>query len=205
MPTAAAPITSVPVVSIATFQPQHAWSWAYYTKDGAFYSSERYEVISVEGSIVTLEMASRFKESDPYRFHHRLVVDVKKCLEAYATAGVKKNWAFKMYYWTGGTWDSVGTPPSTAAFEEKFNCNSHVVKTADMETLFGKAESALGGQNIFQQKSKKRADMAWFFLEGSNAGIAAQRFADIHDRDFGYLMLFLGTSLVDTPTEAFSF
>jgi hypothetical protein len=197
-----APSASVPVVSIDTFQPHHAWSWAYYTKDKVFYSSERYEVISVQGTVVTIEMATKFKELDPYKFHHRLVVDVQKCRDAYKNANTKKPWSFEMYNWTGKSWNNVGTP-TNAAFEEKFNCNPHIFKTTSKQTLFSISEPEVGSQNIFQQKNSGRSDATWYFLDGPNKGIAAQRFAGLSEKDYGYLMAFLEFTYVTEATAAF--
>lgn len=197
--------SAVPVISMDDFAVNKTWTWSYFTKKNEFYSSERYRVIAVKGSQVELEMASTFKPGQPVKTHHHLVVDVSKCLAAYEKPGVKKTWAFKMYYWNGSKWESAGDSIPNAAFEEKFNCNPHVVSTPSMETVFDVASPLVSAnsEKIFQQRKNKRQDGSWYFLEGENAGVVAQRFADTHDEDYGYMLVFQGTGFVAGTTPMF--
>jgi hypothetical protein len=194
---------TVPVVSLETFEINKAWTWSYYNKAGEFYSSERYQVLEIKNGTVVLEMASRYKVGEPLRAHHRLHVNVENCLKAYKNPGTKGAWGFQMFYWNGTYWDSAGNVP-TAAFEEKFNCNPHVTHTSNFDTLFAISIPELGAVEIFQQRQNSHITSSWYFKNGENAAIAAQRVStQEQDSAYGYQLIFQGSSYVLGPTPKY--
>ncbi|HMN70065.1 MAG TPA: hypothetical protein PKC28_16100 [Bdellovibrionales bacterium] len=100
------------------------WIWDYYDITEQLYSTERYTVVGYEGARAVIEMATLFPGKAEFLAHHRLVVDVNECLEAYASPMRRKPWMLRMRYWNGRKWNAVA-PKGTIAFEEKFNCDSY--------------------------------------------------------------------------------
>lgn len=175
-------VSRLPVVSVETFQPGRSWTWNYW--DGSeIYSSERYTVLSVQGSVVWIEMATRLAGQTEYYPHHRLKVSVDKCLQSYKTSGEPRPWSFSMYYRDGEQWVEM-VMSKTLAFEEKFNCNPHrYAKASSYLTMFRDASEG----RLFQQKRWGRIESSWFLLEGVEAGVAAEK--DFrHEAGTSYLM-----------------
>ena len=161
--------TRLPVISASDFSVGSSWTWDYTVQNGAPWSTERYTVISKNMSTVLLEISSDYGGSQNLKPNTRLEVDVTKCLNAYANPVQKKPWSFKMYSLTGATWTEF-TPPSTLAFEEKFNCNprEYLATGAPYLTVY----SAIDGTRVFQQMLWRKLASTWFALQGPEAGVA---------------------------------
>lgn len=110
--------------------PLHAtWVWAYSAFDvqkqvwKAPYLYEQYTVVAVEGSIVTMEMASGSEFPVIHQAHHKFVADVSKCLVAYGDYKTKKPWTVVFYTKSfGPQWELVSSAHKPLVFTEKFNC-----------------------------------------------------------------------------------
>lgn len=169
---------ALPTVSPDTFHVGDAWSWKYTAPDGKFYSQERYTVVGKAGSIVQIEMATRYEAEAEFKPHHRIEADVNRCLAAYSNAVEKKPWSFAMYYFENGRWNRVQND-KTLAFEEKFNCDSFERDNRDWRTVFGVFESgAYAGRAFFEQKLWRRMPGSHFFLDGEDAGVMATKQMD---------------------------
>lgn len=175
---------SVPVVSAQTFSVGKSWTWDYFELTGAMYSTERYTVLSVQGSVVWIEMASDYRGGQNLNSHHRIRVDIEKCLAAYKNPAQKKPWSIQMYYLVNGSWEKFDQN-KTLAFEEKFNCNPHVFthRSAAYLTIF----ETVDGVPAFQQKRFGQIESSWFGMSGSLAGIGVQK-KFISDPGLNYVM-----------------
>jgi hypothetical protein len=164
--------TFLPVVSPSDFSVGTAWTWDYVDQTGAPWSTERYTVISQNGSTVLLEISSDYGAGHSLKPNTRLEVDVAKCLNAYSNPAQKKPWSFKMYSLSGASWTEYSAP-STLAFEEKFNCNprEYLKASAPYLTVY----SEIGGLRVFQQKLWRKILSSWFALDGPSAGVAISK------------------------------
>lgn len=159
---------SVPVVEARLFEPARFWEWTY-TENQQFYSIERYSVVRREGSTILLEMSSRLAGEAVYRVHHRLEVDLERCLAAYRNPVAPRGWSYQMYYVHEGKWIKFD-PGSTLAFEEKFNCNPHVYQSygAPFKTFL----YPHGNEFLFEHKRWGKLEATRFYGSGANAGLA---------------------------------
>ena len=130
----------VATVSLADFAQNKSWSWEYRRDSGELYSTERYTVTNVANGTVTLDMSTTFPDTGNFESHHRIVVNVARCLKAYANPAQFEPWSMRMFHRNGAQWEEVQTT-STLAFEEKFNCNPYRNDSRDFKTVFKNSEA----------------------------------------------------------------
>uniref|UniRef100_A0A0G4FWZ2 Sulfatase-modifying factor enzyme domain-containing protein n=1 Tax=Chromera velia CCMP2878 TaxID=1169474 RepID=A0A0G4FWZ2_9ALVE len=176
--------TDVPVaVSPSSFPVGMQWVWQYEDSQSVVSSWERYEVTKREAdNIVVLEMASRFpdKPKADFTVHHRMTVDVQKCLDAYRDLRRPKGWALKKFeYLSDGKWMPGGSGKNRQAFEEKFNCIASVDEK-EQRYVYESKEISLpvtGKTRVFRQGRKftPRGQYDSWYFQGPDAlgGIAA--------------------------------
>mgnify|MGYP001120615272 CR=1 FL=1 len=161
----------LPVVSEEDFAPGNRWTWDYFDKDEELYSSETYTVLENEDGLLLFEMSTEFPDATQDRIHHRLQVDLNKCLASYKNPADMKVWSIKLHAWNGSQWIDAGVT-NTLAFEEKFNCNPNVGRSSvQWATLFRGTERG----ELFQLQVKTRLASSWFFHDGENAAIQAEK------------------------------
>jgi hypothetical protein len=165
----AAVIDRLPIVTAETFVPGRSWVWTYY-EDETVYSTEKYTVLSRQGSVVRLEMASHYGQETEFKAHHRLEVDIAKCLDAHSRRHDYRGWSIKMFHLNAGRWELIDNPQHTKPFEEKFNCDPHVRTERAKATVIGRD---LRGNHVFQQRRYGVDKGTWFHLEGEEGGTAA--------------------------------
>jgi hypothetical protein len=160
--------SALPTVSFDFFRPGRAWTWEYRRADnGSLYSTETYSVVQRAGRQVLLEMSTSFPGQGVWRAHHRLLVNVDRCLAAYRNPVVKEPWSFRMFFKDqSGRWIET-EPPTTLAFEEKFNCNPHMHDSREYLTVVR--------EDAFMHKRWRTLEGSWFSLEGSEAGVMAEK------------------------------
>jgi hypothetical protein len=163
------PSTSLPTVSSANFAVGQSWTWDYFDPSDKIYSTERYTVIAKKGDVVLIEMASDYSGGQNLQPHHRIQVDVAKCLAAYKNPVQKKPWRFAMYYLSQGKWTEIDQE-NTLAFEEKFNCNGHLYSKPSEPYLT--AFDQVDGQPVFSQKLWRKLEGSWFASSGSLQAMA---------------------------------
>lgn len=163
------PAVDLPVVSVDDFTVGKTWIWDYFESDGSIYSTERYEVLAVQGSVVLLELSSDYGGGQNLKPNHRLQVDVSQCLRAYRNPVQKQPWKFTMLYLSSGKWTAI-EQTNTLGFEEKFNCNprEYLSASAPYLTVYGERN----GEPVFQQKLWRRINGSWFGLTGEHRAIA---------------------------------
>lgn len=168
-------VAALPVVSFEFFTPGRSWTWDYRrVDDGVLYSSETYTVIQRAGRQVLLEMSTVFPGRGAWGAHHRLLVNVDKCLAAHAGTGVPAKWSFRMFYKkSDGRWEETW-PPSTLAFEEKFNCDSHVRDMPEFLTIFRDGQRG----REFMHKVRRVIEGSWFSIDGESAGVMSAKIFD---------------------------
>ena len=162
----------VPVIQVSDFQVGRHWIWDYVQPSGQIYSTERYEVLSVNGSTVLIEMSSDYGGGQNFKAHTRIEVNVDQCIAAYRNRAAKTPWSFTMYSIVDGAWSPYDAP-KTLAFEEKFNCNPHV--QTDVWDDYLTAFSVIDNEPVFEQKLWRRIDLSWYSLSGPNTAVAFQK------------------------------
>lgn len=161
----------LPVIQAGDFTVGRAWTWDYSQTDtGERTSSETYTVIERTGSKVLIEMSSMLADETQYRAHHRLLVDVDRCLAAYPSASLRRPWSFRMYYFSEGLWQEM-VPPTTLAFEEKFNCNPWVMDSSTNLTVF--RDGPRGRE--FMHMPNRRIEASWFSEAGSDPAVLSEK------------------------------
>jgi hypothetical protein len=144
----------LPVISLQQLRTGSYWTWTYYTSGDHSKpdSSEKYEVIGTQGSLITFEMSSRHDEQSPFTPHTRFKADVSKCYRAFNDPKLKLNFMIHLYPRTNGIWETTPIPTRATAFEEKFNCNPivHSSRNSMYETRF----EGSGPDALFQQWPK---------------------------------------------------
>ena len=160
----------IPMISREQLKVGNYWIWTYYT-DGNLskpYSAERYEVVSVEGTLVTIEIWSRYQERGDFTPSARFRTDVAHCERAFQRPDIKLNFLIKLYPMENGNWAKIPIPNAATAFEEKFNCNPILStrKNSMYETRFHTMETQFGTSELFQQwpKYSKSQIQAFYFL-----------------------------------------
>jgi hypothetical protein len=131
------------------------WSWTYY-KDGdltEFYSAEIYTVVEVSGSLITIEIQSKYSASGEFKANTRFRTDISKCYQAFGNPEHKKEFTIDLFPMQDGQWATVPYQVSSNAFEEKFNCNPaiHSANNSLYETRFDSAHTPWGEEHLFQQ------------------------------------------------------
>lgn len=163
---------ALPTVQVSDFTVGRSWTWDYTQADGHLYSTERYTVVGVEGSVVLLEIASDYGGGQNLRPNTRVQADVAKCLAAYSNPHQKKPWSITMFSLSAGRWTEFEAP-STLAFEEKFNCNPR--EYLQMSDPYLTVYSVVDGVRVFQQKLWRRLTSSWFAAEGPERAVAVQK------------------------------
>jgi hypothetical protein len=162
-------VDTLPMVKSSEFTVGRTWVWNYF-EGSRIFSTERYQVLARAGSVVTIEMASHYDNEGTFKAHHRLEVDLERCLDAHSRLHDYRPWALKMYFLNGAQWERTESVQHTLPFEEKFNCDPHVRTLRPKATVFGTDPS---GNPVFQQRRYGVDRGTWFHLEGENAGTAA--------------------------------
>lgn len=164
----AAPVEPLPVVNASWFTPGRSWTWDYFRTSGELYSTETYTVVQRNGDEVWLEMSTQFPGGDRYSGHHLLQVPVNRCLAAYRNRFVVQPWSFRMFYRdSSGQWTRT-EPPTTLAFEEKFNCNPHIHDSNEFLTIFR------DDGHEFMHKRWRTVEGSWF---GPDAVLVEKNFS----------------------------
>lgn len=169
---------ALPLVQPAQLAPGAHYTWTYF-KNGAPYSTERYEFEAVKGTRYVFVMRSRIdaEGETELRPTHRVTVDYARCLEAHRDPRTKHNFLIEM--------QSLGSPGSPAyfqaatAFEEKFNCHGIAREgfPSPYQTVFAELATPFGQSTLFQQK-RNPADqlLAFYFLDHpALAGVAYRK------------------------------
>lgn len=159
----------MPVVTFQDFPVGQSWIWDYFDPSGAVYSTERYTVLKAQGSTLLIEMASDYSGGQNLKPHHRMVVDLSKCLAAYRNPVQKKPWHFRLFYLNQSRWVET-EPANTLAFEEKFNCNGHRYEKPSLPYLT--VEGVFESQPVFMQKLWRKIEGTWFGIAGRYRAIA---------------------------------
>ncbi|MEO5970150.1 MAG: hypothetical protein ABIQ95_09500 [Bdellovibrionia bacterium] len=161
----------IPIVSREQFKVGNYWVWTYYT-DGDFskpYSSEKYEVVSVEGTRVTIELQSRPQDRGEFTSKVRFRADFTQCENAFQRRDVKVNFMVALFPLENGNWAKTPIPSPATIFEEKFNCNPilHSKKNSMYETRFETMKMQSEAFELFQQwpKYSKSQILAFYFLD----------------------------------------
>lgn len=119
---------AAPQIHISEFSQGKTWTWDYYDDQKQLYSTERYEVLSVRGNVVQIEMATEFPSKPGFTAHHRFEADVSRCLNA------NNSWQLRTWFLNGSKWEEYSNP-KTLMFEEKFNCLPEAIDW--VKTIFG--------------------------------------------------------------------
>lgn len=163
---------SIPVVDTATFTEGKSWTWEYFNEANELHSTERYTVVKVrKDQKVLIEMATQFPGQTEFTTHHRLLVQVDRCLRAYRYPSRKMPWSYRMFYKDSGGWQDL-TPPNTLAFEEKFNCNPHHHDSRELLTEFKDSEQG----RLFRHQRLRTKGGTWFHADGEQSAVAAEKF-----------------------------
>lgn len=168
--TTALTMERVATVTAHDFQVGRQWRWNYYDGKGAVYSSEQYTVIQNLNGEILIEMSTHFPGQTLFKPHHRILVRVEDCLRAYRDPFEKWAWSMRMFYLDKGTWNET-TPPSTLAFEEKFNCNPYKHDSREFLTEFRTSQAG----ELFAQRRWRRLESSWFMRYGPNAGVSFEK------------------------------
>lgn len=149
---------TLPIASPEQFVNGNTWTWTYYSNGDLSrpYSSEKYEVIRVEGSLVTFEIQSKYSEKSSFSPNTRFKVNLEKCKQAFSNPDVKVNFMIALYPLQNGVWERTPIWSSATAFEEKFNCNPiiHSRRNSLYETRFQKFLFGGVEELFFQQWPK---------------------------------------------------
>jgi hypothetical protein len=169
--------TTAPVVktvSAVFFVPGKSWNWKYYA-DGVLYSTEKYTVLESAPTRVLIQMSTKLPGQDQFFVHHLLEANPERCLRARKNPADIRPWSIKLYYRDNGAWTLVDGLTTTAAFEEKFNCNPNVIKNVQSKTLFKTADTDLGVQELFQQRKYRHDISSWYFNVAEYPGVMAYK------------------------------
>ena len=167
----------LPVVSEDFFAKGSYWIWDYYKKSSPenIYSSEKYEVSKKEKNIITLIISTRNNSDLLYKKHHKIVVDLEKCLDSYANKVHRVPWRVRTYYYQN-KWVEYHIP-STKIFEEKFNCDPHVRHKKTKTHYQSFHHPSLGVLDLFAQvKFNILSNVSWFLeKEGGLQGVLIRK------------------------------
>lgn len=165
-----AEVVGPPVATITaeTFSVGQMWHWNYY-QDGALYSTERYTILEARPDHVVIQMSRRIAGEADFTIHHLQEVNPQRCLQAYKNPADPRPWSIKLFFKNQGRWEAMEGLTSTLAFEEKFNCNPHRLKSPYRNTYFEVKDTALGAQELFQQRKGPADNSSWYFNQGSSA------------------------------------
>jgi hypothetical protein len=156
------------------FTPGKSWLWKYY-QDGVLYSTEKYTVLESAPNRVLIQMSTKLPGQTEFFVHHKLEANPQRCLRAHRNPAEYRPWMINLYYRDDGQWTLVDGLTTTAAFEEKFNCNPHRLRTAQVKTFFQTLTTDLGGQEIFQQRKGFYDESSWYFDLPDYPGVMAYK------------------------------
>lgn len=175
-------LSVLPVIRTEDFWIGREWTWDYVNVDGKAYATEQYTVIEREGSQVTFELASTYSLTPFYSLtvppHHRLRVDIDRCLRAHRNAADPQTWSIELLFWEAKSesWVSAGIS-SPLAFEEKFNCNPHPQATT---WQWGTEYDVKQAVPAFHHLRKTGTQTSWFEISGEDAAVAIEK--EFHHR-----------------------
>lgn len=167
----------LPTVGPSTFVVGQEWIWDYSDTAGNPYSTERYRVVEVRGTVVEIEMASTYGrpagQDVPDEPHHRFVADVARCRRAHANPADPQPWSIELFYRDPTTkqWISSGRQ-HPLAFEEKFNCDPHFRATPYRDPV---EIDFRQGVEAFHARARNGTDRSWYELDGTNAAVAVEK------------------------------
>lgn len=162
---------TLPLISREQLQMGTYWEWTYYTNGNSSlpYSSERYRIVEVRGSIITFEISSRYDVHGSFTPNTRFRIDLSKCHNAFKNLDVKVNFLIELYTRENGEWSKTAIRTQATAFEEKFNCNPFVYsgRNSLYETRFESVETEGKTYLLFQQwpKSSKSQLRSFYYLD----------------------------------------
>jgi hypothetical protein len=162
------------VVSADYFVPGKTWVWKYY-EDGVLYSTEKYTVLESSPTRVLLQMSTKLPGQAEFFIHHLQEVNPQRCLRAHKNPVDYRPWSINLYYKDNGRWILVDGLTTTAAFEEKFNCNPHRLHSVQANTLFQVRDTDLGSLELFQQRKGRQDDSSWYFNRPDYPGVMAYK------------------------------
>jgi hypothetical protein len=173
--------THYPVVKLSDFRVGKYWVWVYFEQNKTTqkwetpYLYERYSVIEVEGSIVTIEMSSGPRLPVLTPAHHKFRVDIKTCLKNYGQLENLKNWTVEFYTKSlSPDWELTSKFHKNLVFSEKFNCTA----TSSQSTVFT-VNTELGVLSAF-----KHNVLGWDSYYGLDnpalRGVAVLKYFDSH-------------------------
>lgn len=154
------------------FVPGQTWHWKYFM-DGALYSTEKYTILEASPTRVLIQMSTKLPGQEQFVIHHLQEVNPQRCLRAHQNPADYRPWSINLYYKNNGHWELVDGLTTTAAFEEKFNCNPHRVRNNRIETFLDVRDTDLGPQEVFQQRKNRQDDSSWYFNIPDYPGIMA--------------------------------
>lgn len=173
---------SAPMISSAQLKLGRHWTWTYYKQGNLsdIYSAERYEVVEVKGSKVTIEIQSQYGGTGGFHANTRFRVDTENCLHAFIEPELKVEFLIDLFPFQDGQWAKVPYQVQSTAFEEKFNCDPYVHrgKSSLYETRFESESTPWGEMRLFQQWPKLPQSQlrSFYFQDGAEtAGIAYRK------------------------------
>ena len=151
------------------------WTWIYRDAEGKPSSWERYTVIDASQTSLTMEMATKFQDDEPFVSHHRLDVDLASAL---AARDDRKQWQMRSFAFKDaddGTWRTAPHRDNVQVFEEKFDVFSMQPLPGPRATATRTREvTALGGRAVCSQSRRHCYTNAWYVREPRRlAGTAA--------------------------------
>lgn len=115
------------VVSLKQFFVGSAWTWEYRKNKASVYSSlEKYRVTEIDDSNITMVMSSKLFGEERFTEHHKFIIDLDQCLQAYQNPYIQGQVPLKLFYKSGNNWYFSSGKKRTSPFEEKFNCNAYL-------------------------------------------------------------------------------
>jgi len=202
------------------FQPGDTFVWMYRRKDTGEPSSwERYQVVATTTyHSVTIEMATKFTENEPFQIHHRFVVNLEDHLNAvYSKNDWKlRSFAYRLQSIKQGLlcteevdeWCPLGTGSNVQAFEEKFNIfmmcpnkqqinyrsSPRVLRTSNNINNDMISSDATTGSSLVAQPSRHAYTHSWY---DTTTGVALYK-------DFGEYCFSLVQAVVHRGNETSS-
>lgn len=164
---------NIPHISRAQFKVGNYWVWDIGNDQGLF-SREKYTVVLVRGSRVTIEMSTAYEARDSFHLHHRFIVNLKDCKRAYPGPFSRKPFTIDLTRFENGMWGPTYKMHSRA-FEEKFNCNAHHYEN---HSLYQTKFRHTANWEVFKQANLKDASdqlNGWYILSGKLAGVLAEK------------------------------
>ena len=161
--------SQLPCIKKEIFKKNSYWIWDYFKNEDHLdlYSSEEYKVHKVDNNIITFIISTKNQADNHYKKHHKIKVNIDRCLKAYENKVKKKPWHIETYYYQK-KWIKYQNN-STKIFEEKFNCDPHIRKKFTVTKYKIYNHPTLGRLNLFSQiKFQKKTNNSWYASKGKN-------------------------------------